>query len=158
METHPHARLIERFYEAFGRRDAATMNACYAADVHFSDPVFRDLHGDDARAMWTMLCEQAKDLRIEASEIRADDTSGSARWDAWYTFSVTGRKVHNVIQARFELRDGQIVRHADTFDLWKWTGMALGPVGKLLGWSPLIQGAVRKKAAAGLRAWRAKRP
>lgn len=32
--------LIERFYGAFGEGDGAAMEACYAPDVRFSDPVF----------------------------------------------------------------------------------------------------------------------
>ncbi len=47
--------MIERFYDAFGRRDGAAMEACYAPDVHFSDPVFVDLRGAEAGAMWRML-------------------------------------------------------------------------------------------------------
>ena len=35
-EPHPNAVLVRRFYEALGRRDAAAMIVCYAADVRFS--------------------------------------------------------------------------------------------------------------------------
>lgn len=150
---HPHAQLITDFYAAFGRRDAEGMVACYADDVAFSDPVFPALRGDEARAMWRMLCARAQDLRVEASAVDADDRTGRAHWEAWYTFSATGQKVHNVIEARFELRDGKISRHTDTFDLRRWAGMALGLKGKLLGWAPPVQNAIRKQADAGLRAW-----
>jgi len=154
---HPNAELISRFYEAFGRRDAEGMVACYAPDVVFSDPVFPELRGDEARAMWRMLCERGKDLRVEASGIDADDGEGRAHWDAHYTFSATGKRVHNVIDARFALREGKITRHTDTFDLTRWAGMALGLKGKLLGWAPPVQNAIRKQADAGLRAWMNKR-
>lgn len=150
---HPNAQLITDFYAAFARRDAEGMVACYADDVTFSDPVFTALRGDEARSMWRMLCERGKDLRVEASAIRADDATGSAHWEAWYTFSATGQKVHNVIDARFEFRDGKITRHTDTFDLRRWAGMALGWKGKLLGWAPPVQNAIRKQGDAGLRAW-----
>jgi ketosteroid isomerase-like protein len=153
---HPNAQLIETFYKAFQNRDPDGMIACYAADVWFSDPVFRDLRGPRAGAMWRMLAERASSLEVTFSDIRADDTTGSAHWEARYLFSATGRKVHNVIDARFELQGGKIVRHADTFDLWRWSGMALGPKGKLLGWAPPIKNAIHKTAIRGLEAFEAK--
>ena len=142
--------VIQRFYSAFQKRDAAGMTACYDAQVEFSDPVFPALKGDRARAMWTMLCERGKDLKIEFRDVRADDKSGSAHWDAWYSFSATGRKVHNSIDATFEFRDGTIVKHTDRFDLHRWAGQALGPVGKLLGWTPFLQNKIRAMAGKSL--------
>lgn len=154
---HPNARLIEGFYRAFDAHDAGRMTACYADDVVFSDPVFTSLRGDEARAMWRMLCERGQDLRVVASRIEADDARGSAHWDADYTFSATGRPVHNRVEARFTFRDGKIVSHTDDFDLWRWAGMALGLKGKLLGWLPSVQASVRRRADAGLRAFLEKR-
>ncbi len=153
---HPNITLLTDFYAAFGRRDAEGMVACYAPNVTFSDPVFPDLSGDEARAMWRMLCERAKDLRVEASGITADDRTGRAHWEAWYTFSATGKSVHNIIDAQFTFENGKILSHKDSFDLARWAGMALGMKGKLLGWLPPVQGGIRKKAAAGLQEWRAK--
>jgi ketosteroid isomerase-like protein len=147
---HPNAALIERFYKAFQKRDAAAMGACYAPNVRFCDPVFRWLEGDRARGMWTMLCERGKDLQLEYSGIEADDTTGRAHWDARYTFSKTGRKVLNQIDASFKFDGGLIVEHVDHFNLYKWAKQALGPTGVLLGWTPMVQGAVRKQAKAGL--------
>ncbi|HEX2127620.1 MAG TPA: nuclear transport factor 2 family protein [Solirubrobacterales bacterium] len=144
------AVLIERFYEAFGRRDHATMAACYAPDATFSDPVFRDLQGDEVRAMWRMLCERGTDLEIAYRDVTTEGDRGSAHWDADYTFSATGRRVHNSIDARFVFRDGLIAEHVDTFDLWAWTRQALGPAGLLLGWSPPLQSKVRTEARANL--------
>jgi ketosteroid isomerase-like protein len=153
---HPNATLLADFYAAFGRLDAEGMVACYAPGVTFSDPVFQDLSGDDARAMWRMLCERAKDFRVEASGIEADDRQGRAHWEAWYTFSATGARVHNIIDARFSFEGGKIVQHTDSFDLARWAGMALGWKGKVLGWLPPVQSGIRRKALAGLRDWRAK--
>lgn len=150
MARHANEELIERFYKAFDRHDAASMAACYAPNVRFHDPVFLDLEGPLACGMWKMLCERGKDLRVEVSNIKADDTKGSAHWDATYTFSVTGRNVLNRIDATFELKDGKIIAHRDDFDLWKWTRMALGVKGTLLGWLPPVQNAVRKQARKGL--------
>lgn len=149
---------IESFYKAFAIRDAEGMVACYHPRVTFRDPVFLELDAARVKAMWRMLCERGKDLRVEASGIESTGEAGKARWDAWYTFSGTGRKVHNVIDARFRFEDGLIVRHDDSFDLWRWTRMALGPAGTLLGWSPPIQGKIRRTAAASLADWMAKHP
>lgn len=147
---HENEALIRRFYQAFGRCDGEGMVACYASDVAFSDPVFPDLKGERAAGMWRMLTKQATDLKIEASGISADDHTGRAHWEAWYTFSATGRRVHNVIDARFELRDGLIARHTDEFDFWRWSRQALGVPGVLLGWTPLLKNQVRAQAGKAL--------
>lgn len=146
-------RVIARFYEAFAKRDAAGMIACYDPAVQFSDPVFPDLRGERAGAMWRMLCARGKDLRIECRDVRADATGGSAHWDAWYTFSRTGRAVHNSVDASFEFRDGRIVRHTDRFDLHRWAAQALGLPGRLLGGTAFLQKRIRAMAAQGLDAY-----
>ena len=149
--THPNAELLTNFYRAFAARDGKEMARAYSADAEFSDPVFIGLRGAEVGAMWTMLCSRAKDLRIEARDIEADDAKGRAHWEAWYPFTKTGRNVHNVIDAAFTFNgDGEIVRHIDTFDFHRWAGMALGASGKLLGWTPVIRNAVRKEARRGL--------
>lgn len=153
---HPNTDLIARLYAALAARDGTAMGACYADDARFSDPAFRDLDAAGVRAMWAMLCVRATDLTVEVSGVEADDTRGKARWIATYTFSKTGRRVRNVIDAEFEFRDGLIVRHTDRFDLWRWAGMALGAKGMLLGWTPLVQNAICREAMRGLDAFRRK--
>lgn len=147
---------IRTFYDAFAKRDGAAMAACYADDVEFSDPVFPELKGDEAGSMWKMLCERGKDLEITYSDVHVDGDSGRARWEAHYTFSATGRHVHNRIQATFRFREGKIVEHTDDFPFWTWTRMALGLPGVLLGWSPMIRNKVRATARKSLELWRAK--
>lgn len=142
---------IHRFYEAFSRRDHATMGACYAENARFSDPVFPALDSAGARAMWRMLLTSGTDLRITYVVEEETSTWGRCRWEAWYTFSRTGRPVHNVVRSTFELQDGLIVRQRDRFSFWKWSRQALGATGVLLGWSPLVRNKVRAAAAAGLR-------
>ncbi|MGE0876255.1 MAG: nuclear transport factor 2 family protein [Burkholderiales bacterium] len=151
------AELITAFYAAFARRDAAAMRACYHPEVVFSDPVFGELSGEHAGEMWAMLCSRAKDLAISCSGVSADAGEGSARWEATYTFTHTGRRVHNVIDARFRFRDGLIVRHDDHFDLYRWSRMAFGPAGVLLGWTPFFQAKIRANAKRGFGSWLAKR-
>ncbi|MCU0804192.1 MAG: nuclear transport factor 2 family protein [Burkholderiales bacterium] len=153
---HANARLIESFYASFARRDAAGMLACYHPEATFSDPVFQNLDAARARAMWRMLVERGRDLEVRVSRIEADDARGRAHWDATYTFTATGRKVANSIDAEFAFRDGLIVGHRDRFDLWRWAGMALGAKGRLLGWAPFVQAAIRSQAARGLAAYMSK--
>lgn len=147
---HPNAQLLTGFYEAFQRQDAAAMAACYHPDAHFTDPVFPELRGDGPGDMWKMLCAQASDLRIAFSGIEADDAMGKAHWEAWYPFGPGKRPVHNVIDASFTFQDGKILRHIDTFDFWRWSRMALGAPGVLLGWSSFLQGKVQAQAGKGL--------
>jgi ketosteroid isomerase-like protein len=154
MSGATNAALIERFYAAFAQRDAARMIACYHRAATFSDPVFPALDAKGVAAMWTMLCKRGKDLEIAVSGIAADANSGRAHWVANYTFSATGRKVTNRIDAVFEFRDGSIVRHVDSFNLWRWSAMALGAKGLLMGWLPPVQSAIRGQAAKALAAYR----
>ena len=152
---HPNAAVIERFYAALGRRDAEAMLACYAPDVTFSDPVFPDLDAAGVAAMWRMLCARGRDLAVVTSGIEADATAGRAHWDATYTYSGTGRRVVNRIDATFAFRDGRICRHRDRFDLYCWLRQALGWKGVLLGWLPAVQRKMRAQAARALAQWRA---
>lgn len=142
--------VIRNFYGAFQRRDADAMAACYAEDVEFSDEVFPSLRGDRAREMWRMLVERGADLKIDFSDVRAEGDRGSAKWVATYTFGFTGRAVRNEIEAEFEFRGGKIIRHKDRFDFWRWSRMAIGPMGLLLGWTPLVKGKVRSQAGRAL--------
>lgn len=130
-------QLVQTFYSAFKNLDEETMVNCYHEEVVFEDPAFGILKGNHAKNMWRMLCEsqKGKDFKITFSTIQANDLNGSAHWEAYYTFSKTGRKVHNVIEAHFEFKDGKIFKHTDTFNLYKWSKQAFGLTGFLLGWT-----------------------
>jgi len=142
--------LIARFYEAFAARDHQGMAACHHDDARFSDEVFPDLRGPRVAAMWRMLCERGEDLVVIFSDVEADGDRGSARWEAVYTFRATGRKVTNRIRADFRFKDGLIVEHCDAFDFWAWSRQALGPIGWLLGWSPMLRRKVQRTAGGQL--------
>lgn len=154
---HPNEQLIRRFYEAFNTRDAAAMNACYASDVVFRDPAFGVLESEKVYAMWEMLTSRAKDLEVTVSNIHANDEAGIAQWEAEYSFGPDRRPVHNVIHASFVFREGKISRHTDQFDMWKWTRMAIGGIGGLFGWSPLVKAAVQKSTRRQLEDYMQKR-
>lgn len=133
--------LIDKFYTAFANLDAETMASCYHPDIVFNDPAFRDLKGNRAGNMWRMLCasQKDKDMVVTYSQVVADDKKGSAHWEAHYEFSKTGRKVHNIIEAKFEFKDGLIIKHTDHFNLRKWASQAIGLKGALLGGTSFFQ-------------------
>ncbi|MDJ0961234.1 MAG: nuclear transport factor 2 family protein [Acidimicrobiia bacterium] len=144
------AATIERLYRALQERDHETMASCYHPDVHFSDPVFTDLHGIEVAAMWHMLCERGTDLEVEFRDVEADGDHGSAHWDARYSFGPDGRPIYNSIDATFEFEDGKIIRHVDDFNLWRWTQQALGFSGLLLGWTGFSKTRVQATARRSL--------
>ena len=148
--THPNAALIESFYRSFDAKDGAAMAACYAPDARFSDPVFPDLRGREPGAMWTMLTKGDGDLSIELLEHEADDDRGSAHWVARYTFPQTGKLVVNDIRSTFRFVDGRIAEQRDVFDFGLWSRQAFGPVGTVLGRTPILRAVVRRKARASL--------
>lgn len=149
--------LIRQFYQSFAKGDYVTMQQSYADDASFEDPAFGKLNAFEVRAMWEMLITGAKDLRIESNNVSANESKGSCDWEAWYTFTATGNPVHNIIQADFTFRDGKIVTHKDRFNFWRWSRMALGMPGVLLGWTPLIKNRVRTTARGRLASFMKKR-
>ena len=104
--------------------------------------------------MWRMFCTGGNDIGVSFRDVHADDASGSAHWEAIYDFPKTGRRVHNKIDASFQFRDGLIVRHRDHFDFYGWSRMALGPIGTVLGWTPVVKNQVRQQASSQLRRFR----
>ena len=149
--------LIRKFYDAFKASDAERMAACYHPDIQFEDPVFKKLKGDEPGDMWRMLVSGAKNLHVDYSNATADDHEGSVQWNATYTFSKTGRTVNNKIKARFKFKDGKIIEHKDSFNFWRWSIMALGPVGVLLGFTPFLKNKVSRQSLKLLRSYREKK-
>lgn len=154
---HPNYQLLDTFYGAFARRDHATMRECYAPEATFRDPAFNLSSGKQAGDMWEMLCERGKDMTLEYKILDVTDTGGKVHWEARYTFSQTRRKVHNIIEADIEIKDGKIVRHVDHFDFWRWSRQALGAPGMLLGWSGFLKNKVQTTAMKGLEIYVAKK-
>lgn len=145
------ALVIERFYSAFQKLDYATMQSCYSDDIIFNDPAFGILEGPEAKAMWEMLCKNAKNFSLNFGNIQLlDDEYATCDWVANYTFSKTGRKVTNKIKAHMRLQDGMIIEHTDQFDIWKWSRQALGIPGWLLGWSGYLKNKIRFNARKSL--------
>lgn len=142
---------IEKFYTAFSKGDAAGMVECYDDNIVFTDPAFGTLKGDRAKAMWQMLLSN-KDSAVTVTfdVLESSASHGKVNWEAKYLFGPSKRKVHNKITATLKLKDGKIVEHTDEFNRWRWSRMALGFKGLLLGWTPIVAKAVNKTANSKL--------
>lgn len=143
--------LIEKFYIAFQQLDYVSMNSCYSDDIVFSDPVFGLLQSDEVKAMWEMLCKNAKNFSLIYSEIQSQDGEYyTCNWTANYVFSKTGRKVTNNIKAFMRIKDGKITEHSDAFRLSTWIAQAFGWKGVWFGWTNFMKRKVQKAARKSL--------
>ena len=145
--------LIQKFYTCFQNKDYKGMQECYADNAIFNDSVFKNLNSNQVKAMWEMLIKNGKDLRLEFKDIKATKSNGTAHWDAYYTFSKTGNKVINRIDATFTFENGKIVSHTDYFNFYTWAKQALGIMGILLGWTSFMKNKVQKSAMKSLTAF-----
>jgi SnoaL-like domain len=161
----PHDTITE-FYTAFAALDTHRMAACYSENATFEDEAFNLRGKTEIMGMWNMLCDGAKamapgDWKFSFSDVQASgsgaNATGLAHWEPIYRFSLTKRMVHNVIDASFTFdAQGKILTHRDRFDFWRWSRMALGTPGALLGWSPFLRNKVRQQANSNLRKYIAK--
>lgn len=138
---------IKEFYEAFHKLESEKMVKYYHADIIFEDPAFGILKGERAKNMWRMLCHSQKDkgFKISFHNISSKNNKGFAKWEAFYNFSLTGRKVHNKINAEFEFKDGLIIKHTDSFNMHDWAKQAMGFKGFLLGKTSFFKSKLQKK-------------
>ena len=143
------SEIITNFYIAFQQLDVEKMVSYYHDDIIFTDPGFGTLNGEEAKNMWRMICARAKDFSLTYSQV----TDNTAHWDTTYTFSATGRKVNNIIDATFEFKTGKISKHTDVFDLHQWATQALGFKGKLLGGTKFFQKKLNKQTKVLLAAY-----
>ncbi|MFL5807983.1 MAG: nuclear transport factor 2 family protein [Flavisolibacter sp.] len=147
---------IEYFYTAFANGDAERMAGCYHGEIEFTDPAFGTLRGADVKMMWRMLTSRNADIRITHDNVHANGNSGSADWQAEYTFTPTGRKVINKISSQFLFQDGKIIKQKDSFDIWKWSRQAFGWKGILLGWTSFMKKKIQTQANRSLSSFKIK--
>ena len=150
-------QLIETFYSSFSKGNPRDMTQCYHEDIVFRDPVFGTLKGERAKAMWHMLLSQKKSsVKINYDSIQTTDQEGSANWQAEYVYGEKKRNVTNKISASFTFKDGKIIKHIDCFDLWRWSQQAFGPMGYVLGWTPIMKNKIKKTVNKRLDTYMAK--
>jgi hypothetical protein len=138
--------LVTSFYEGFKNLNHEKMKEAYHPDAVFSDPVFLNLNYNDTNKMWKMLCLKAKDFHLRFKIVEISDSKAVVRWEADYLFSKTNRQVKNIVTAEIFFKDGKIIRHRDDFDFWRWSAMALGPIGLIMGWTPFLKKKVQAQA------------
>lgn len=143
-------QLIHHFYTSFKNKNAKAMQDLYAENTSFNDPIFTNLNAEEVKSMWEMLLKNGKDMRLEFKDIKGDQNGATAVWDAWYTFSATGKKVHNHINASFLIENGKIVKHTDQFSFYRWASQALGLTGILLGWTNFLKNKISTTAKKNL--------
>ena len=146
---------IQALYTALDHHDGEAAAACYTDDAVFEDPAFGRLTDGAVKNMWRMLAERSADLGVKLGDhgVAADGRTGWAHWSANYTFTDTGRRVQNEIDARYTFRDGLIAEQVDSFPLRRWGAQALGTKGAVLGLTPLLARGVRKQARSSLDAY-----
>lgn len=138
--------IVNKFYSSFQNNFFQGMQDCYHDEIKFTDEVFPLLRGKQAKAMWHMLIAGAKDadLKITYSNVKTEGECIECDWEAHYKFSLTGRHVHNKIHASFWFKDDRIIKHVDHFDFYRWSRMAFGFKGMLLGWTSFFRKKVQQ--------------
>ena len=131
IPLHPNYFLLQRLFTALDQHNHATMGSCYHAEATFHDIAFNLERRQRIQSMWHMICE-GTDIRAEFEVVHANEQEGRVNLVDDYTFTDTGRHVHNVIDSRFRFRDGLIAEHRDLCDAHAWGAMALGGVGGFL--------------------------
>lgn len=145
-----------RFYEAFRAKDGNAMARCYGPEATFSDPVFPQLKGPEVGGMWKMLCNRSQDIKIDYHVKKLTPENAIVEWNAYYTFSKTGRKVHNRVSSHLQIKGDHVISHIDTFDFYAWSRQAFGLLGVILGRTRFLKNKVRKEAANSLHQFLAK--
>lgn len=148
----------EQFYTAFNQCDSQAMNALYADSVSFKDPAFGLLKDQDVRDMWSMLCSSQKGKNFKVSFVVKSVRPKKVEvfWEAWYTFSITGKRVHNQINSTLFFDDeGLIFKQIDRFSLHRWSRQAMGLTGALLGWTPFFKSGLQKRSGDALKKYQA---
>lgn len=139
--------IIEEFYSSFSKGNYKGMIKLYHKDVEFQDPAFGTLRGKRAMKMWEMLLSNKEaSPKVSFTNIKDKKNMVTAEWKAEYLFGPKKRKVTNMVFAEFYFRDGKVIKHCDSFNIWKWSRQALGPVGYLFGWTPFMRSKIQKMA------------
>jgi hypothetical protein len=144
------AALASKFYTAMNSQDFKTIATMYSSNAQFSDPVFPSLTGDEAKAMWHMLLQGAKNFSVEHQVLNSGPDFAEIHWIAKYNFSKTGRPVVNNIHTRMSFQDNLIVSQKDDFPVYAWAKQALGLPGYALGWTSFMHKKIQATAKGNL--------
>lgn len=148
------AAVIHKLYQAFQHHDGEAMASVYHPDATFEDPAFGTLKGKEIGAMWKFLLELSqRQIAIRYSQVDVHNGIGTAHWDADYRFSLTGFYIDNHIDSRFSFKDGLIYSQQDHFDFHRWSALAIGLPGQLLGGTPFLKAYFQSQVRQRLADW-----
>lgn len=121
---HPNESLIQKLYTGLQNHDHQAMADCYHPNATFRDIAFSLRGKKQVHAMWHKISET--DLKATFTVKSADDLTGEADLIDDYTFTDTGRRIHNEINSHFQFQDGLIIAHHDDCNAVKWGQQAFG--------------------------------
>ncbi|MCU0699857.1 MAG: nuclear transport factor 2 family protein [Myxococcaceae bacterium] len=113
----------ERFFEAFGRRDLATVEALYRPDATFKDDMFTLTKGGRGSIM--QMWRGAPPFKVFLAEVTgASGNQVRAKWVAEY--EMFGRQIRNEIDSTLTFDEGGAIRsQVESWDRQKWMSQAL---------------------------------
>jgi steroid delta-isomerase-like uncharacterized protein len=123
--------LVERFAEAFNRRDVEGLLACFTEDATYRDLFYGPHTGQAAlRGMFERMFREGRDYRWQMDAIVMDADRAAAEWTFGYTATAAvprseGRRVRMAGMSIFDLEDGRIRDYREYSD----TGTALLQLG-----------------------------
>jgi len=119
--------ILQDFYKAYEKRNLHEISKFYHSDVEFYDHAFGILNKNELISMWSMLFNKAfKDLSIEVSNIKIENNKGFAHIECDYIYTITGRKVRNIIDTTIEFKNNKRIKQTDIFNLKDWAKQSLG--------------------------------
>lgn len=149
-----HAAVIRKLYQSFQNHDGEAMASVYHRDASFEDPAFGKLKGKEIGDMWKLLLELSQgQIAIRYSQVDVHNGLGKAHWDADYRFSLTGFLIDNHIESSFSFKDGLIYTQTDEFDFHRWSALAIGLPGQLLGGTPFLKTYFQTQVRQRLAQW-----
>jgi steroid delta-isomerase-like uncharacterized protein len=105
--------VVERFAEAFNRRDVDGLLACFTAEATYRDLFYGPHAGQAAlRGMFERMFHEGRDYRWSMDAIVMDDRRAAAEWTFGYTATAAvprseGRRVRFSGMSIFELDSGE---------------------------------------------------
>ena len=105
--------VVERFAEAFNRRDVDGLLACFTAEATYRDLFYGPHAGQAAlRRMFERMFHEGRDYRWSMDAIVMDDRRAAAEWTFGYTATAAvprseGRRVRFSGMSIFELDRGE---------------------------------------------------
>ena len=135
-----------KFYDAFSAANIDVLKQLYDKKLRYNDNIFVNLDYNETISMWSSLLVGNKNMSIKYEIKKYSEKYVEVEWIADYLFTSTNRNVKNIILAKMEIDQGKIINHTDNFDFYKWSQMAFGITGVLIGWTSFFKNKVRTEA------------